>query len=136
MGSLSQGIDSAKKDYANLSGENGLGEAATTYIEMLAHIGATGAYFNYMNAIKANRLANAALGPMFGMLATDTEDAVNALRGKNIKPLGRDITQMIPVAGKPLSHKLFPTTKEEKASHPTTTRMHSLKMHLKKRRIK
>jgi hypothetical protein len=93
---------------------------------MLAHIGAMGAYYNYTQAIKGSRLANAVVGPMIGMGITDISDAANALRGKSINPLGRDVTQMIPVIGKPLSHRLFPTLKEQKeeSSKPSRIRKH------------
>jgi hypothetical protein len=63
---------------------------------------------------------------MIGMGITDISDAANALRGKSINPLGRDVTQMIPVIGKPLSHRLFPTLKEQKeeSSKPSRIRKH------------
>jgi hypothetical protein len=117
-GSTQQAGDSIRKDYSNLSGANGPAEAIGTYIEMISHIGAMGTYLNYTNAIKGHRLANAMLGPMIGMGATDIEDISAAAMGKSKRPLGRDITQMLPLVGKPLSHKLFPTTKEEKEGKP------------------
>jgi hypothetical protein len=137
-GSPTLAANGMKKDYQDLTGQNGVGEFTSTYLDMLSHIGAMGAYHNYYSAIKANRLANAVIGPMQGMLLTDATDAVNAMRGKSYNPLGRDLTQLIPVAGKPLSHKLFPTLKEEKELNPKPTRNHvKHSLHsLKKRRSK
>jgi hypothetical protein len=115
-GSPQQAEAEIKKDYSNLSGQNGAGAFFETYIDMIAHIGATGAALNYYSAIKGNRLANAVVGPMIGMGVQDSEDLINAARGKSLAPLGRDLTQLIPVAGKPLSHHFFPTKKESGSS--------------------
>jgi hypothetical protein len=115
-GSLQQAQVSMQKDYQGLTHPDSFGDFATTYMDMIAHIGAMGAAYNYTQAIKSSRLANAVVGPMIGMWLTDIEDSVNALRGKSAKPLGRDATQMIPVIGKPLSHELFPTVAESKSS--------------------
>ena len=131
-GSPSQAGQSAQKDYKGLTHPDSFGEWSSTYLDMVAHLGAMGAAYNYTNAIKSHRLANAAVGPMIGMGLTDTEDTYNAGRDllekgydkTNLKPLGRDITQLIPVAGKPLSHHLFPTTKESKGEG-TLTHKHS-----------
>lgn len=112
-----------QKDYTDLMGKNGIKSAASAYIDMLSHIGAAGAALNYANAIKGHRLANAMMGPMLGMAATDAEDAYNAAfspskTGKHpLKPLERDALQMVPVFGKPLSHRLIPSTKEESSIH-------------------
>jgi hypothetical protein len=125
-GSLQQAQASMQKDYKSLTHPDSFGNFAGTYFDMLAHIGAMGAYYNYTQAIKGSRLANAVVGPMIGMGITDISDAANALRGKSINPLGRDVTQMIPVIGKPLSHRLFPTLKEQKeeSSKPSRIRKH------------
>lgn len=112
-GSPQQAGAQIKNDYASLTGQNGIVDFGETYLDMIAHIGAMGAAYNYTNAIKGHKLMNAAMGPMLGMAATDTEDLFHAATGDSAKPLGRDITQMIPVAGKPLSHQLFPTSHEE-----------------------
>ena len=128
-----QAGQSIQKDYKGLTHPDSFGEWSETYLDMVAHLGAMGAAYNYTNAIKASRLANAAVGPMIGMGLTDIQDAGKAgidLATKgwdktNLKPLGRDITQLIPVAGKPLSHKLFPTTKESK-EESTSTHRHTL----------
>jgi len=122
-GSLKQSKEELNKDYSNLAFQNGVGSFTSTYFDMLAHIGAAGAFYNYTNAIKGHRLANALLGPMIGTGVTDIEDVVNAGEGKTKKPLGRDILQQtIPVLGKPLSHILFPTTSEEHTTHHRTRR--------------
>jgi hypothetical protein len=121
-GSAQQAQTSMKKDYNSLTHPTSFGDFTSTYLDMLAHIGAMGTAFNYTQAVKASRLANAVVGPMIGMGLTDIEDGVNALRGKSAKPLGRDITQMIPVVGKPLSHKLFPTLAEQKFSRSSDSR--------------
>ena len=125
-GSLQQAQSSAQKDYKSLTHPDSFGDFTGTYFDMLAHIGAMGAYYNYTQAIKSSRLANAIVGPMIGMGITDVEDAVNALRGKSKNPLGRDVTQLIPVVGKPLSHRLFPTLKEQKEENlkPSRIRKH------------
>jgi len=122
-GSLQQAQASAQKDYHSLTNPDSFGDFTSTYFDMLAHIGAMGAYYNYTQAIKGSRLANAVVGPMIGMGITDVSDSVNALRGKSGKPLGRDLTQMIPVVGKPLSHRLFPTLKEQKEENPKPSRL-------------
>ena len=115
-GSPTQAGGSVKHDYSALSGQQGGLEFTETYFDMLAHIGAMGTALNYTNAIKGHRLANAMIGPMAGMFATDAEDVYGAATGKSAKPLGRDATEMIPVIGKPLGHQLFPTKKEEQTS--------------------
>jgi hypothetical protein len=122
-GSLQQAQASARKDYKSLIHPDSFGDFISTYFDMLAHIGAMGAYYNYTQAIKGSRLANAVVGPMIGMGITDISDSVNALRGKSGKPLGRDLVQLIPVAGKPLSHRLFPTLKEQKEENPKPSRL-------------
>lgn len=140
-GSPAQAQQSAQKDYKGLFSPDSPGEFAGTYLDMIAHIGAMGAYYNYTNAIHSHRLLNAMVGPMIGMAATDIEDTVGAgmnLASKgfeqtNLKPLGRDITQLIPVAGKPLSHTLFPTTKESKEESGGSTRRRSLRLGRRKR---
>ena len=126
-GSPSQAVASMQQDYGNLTGQNGVVGFTETYFDMISHIGAMGAALNYYSAIKGDRLANAVLGPSIGMGVQDTADVVNTVRGKSIKPLGRDLLQLIPVVGKPLSHQLFPTTKESSTgriphSHATRRR--------------
>lgn len=141
-GSPAQAQQSAQKDYKGLFSPDSPGEFAGTYLDMIAHIGAMGAYYNYTNAIHSHRLLNAMVGPMVGMAATDIEDTGKAIEDlgtkgfadTNLKPLGRDITQLIPVAGKPLSHQLFPTTKESKDEGGGTTRRKRLGMHLGRRK--
>jgi hypothetical protein len=122
-GSLQQAQASMQKDYKSLMHPDSFGDFTSTYFDMLAHIGAMGAYYNYTQAIKGSRLANAVVGSMIGMGITDISDSVNAMRGKSGKPLGRDLTQMIPVVGKPLSHRLFPTLKEQKEENPRPSRL-------------
>jgi hypothetical protein len=122
-GSPSQAGSSIQHDYKGLTGQLGLKEFNSTYWDMIAHLGAMGAAYNYMNAIKGSRLANAVIGPLIGSGLTHLGDAVNAIRGGSAKPLGRDISGDIPLAGKPLGHILFPTRKEEGTS--TGLRSHS-----------
>lgn len=124
-GSPSQAGASIKKDYASLTGQNGAIDFAETYLDMVAHIGAMGVARNYTQAIKGHRLANAMLGPMLGMTATDIEDLYAAGSGASVNPLGRDVMEMIPVAGKPLAHQLFPT-RAESGSSTTGLRPHDL----------
>ncbi len=120
-GSASQAMQGIQDDYKKLSHPFDDPVAfGATYLEMLAHIGAMGAFYNYTNAIKGHRLANAIIGPVVGPAVTGAEDIFAAATGKSAKPLGRDILQdTIPVAGKPLSHQLFPTLKEEGTSSST-----------------
>lgn len=125
-GSPSQAGDSIKHDYQGMTGQLGLKEFNSTYWDMIAHLGAMGAAYNYMNAIKSSRLANAVIGPLLGTALTHGEDALGAafgIKGK-ARLLGRDVTQDIPLVGKPLSHKLFPTRKEE-GSTSTGLRSHN-----------
>jgi len=118
-GSMQQAQAEVSKDYNNLSFGNGPGAFMTTYIDMLSHIGAMGAFKNYTSAIMGDRLANSLVGPMIGTMATDITDLVKAGMGKSGKPLGRDVLeQTVPVVGKPLSHQLFPTTKESSSGRP------------------
>jgi hypothetical protein len=118
-GSMQQAQAELSKDYSNLSFGAGPGAFMSTYIDMLAHIGAAGAFYNYTNAIKGDRLANALIGPMVGTAITDITDVAKFAMGKSGKPLGRDIIQQtLPVIGRPISHELFPTTKETTTNRP------------------
>lgn len=118
-GSPNQAGTSMQKDYQNLTGAGGIGDFASTYLDMIAHIGAMGVMQNYTGAIKGHRLANAVAGPLLGTGITDIEDIGSMLLGHSGKPLGRDILeQTVPVAGKPLAHTLFPTKAEESEGKP------------------
>ncbi len=111
-GSPTQTGASIKHDYTALTGQSTFGDFALTYADMIAHIGAMGVAYNYSNAIKGHRLANTMMGPLAGMTATDIEDLYGAASGGTKKPLGRDVMELVPVAGKILGHQLFPTRKE------------------------
>lgn len=116
--SPSQAGDEAKKTYSNLSGANGFGNFAESYIDMLSYIGGFGVYHSYVQAAYHDRLATAAVGPMIGEGLTVAQDAVSATKanksGKhNLAPLGRDAASLsVPVVGKWLGYKLFPTAQQ------------------------
>jgi hypothetical protein len=114
-GSSAQAGNSIQHDYKALSGQSGLKEFNSTYWDMISHLGAMGAAYNYFQAMKSHRLANAAMGPMIGDFITHIEDAwgTGTRQPGAARLLGRDLTQDIPLIGKPLSHKLFPTHAEE-----------------------
>jgi hypothetical protein len=119
-GSTAQAGASLKKDYGRLAGDEGIGSAVAEYLQLLSHVGGMGVYTNYLNAASSHRLQAALLGPLLSTPATLVEDSTLAgyekiTKGKaNLKPVERDITQdALPVIGKPLSHWLAPTTKEE-----------------------
>jgi hypothetical protein len=115
----STSMQSGEDDYRKLAGQKGGGAAVEEYIDLLMHIGGAGVYMNYLSASQTHRLQAAALGPMFSTPITAVEDMAAASeankRGKyNINPPLRDVLQdTLPVIGKPLSHWLAPTTKEQ-----------------------
>lgn len=120
--------DDVKQSYTNLSGAGGFGNFASSYIDMLSYIGGFGIYHSYVQAAYHDRLATAAVGPLFGEGLTLGQDAINALKtnksgDRNLRPLGRDLaTLSIPVVGKWLGYKLFPTVSEERANAPKRRR--------------
>lgn len=108
--------DDLKKSYSNLSGMNGFGNFASSYIEMLSYIGGFGIWHSYLQAAAHDRLMTAAAGPIAGEIITTGQDAIKGAffpnkQGKhNLKPLARDALSMsVPVVGKWLGYKLFPT---------------------------
>ena len=112
-------MQSGEDDYRKLSGQKGGGAAIGEYIDLLMHIGGAGVYMNYLSASQNHRLQAAALGPLFSTPITAVEDITAASKankkGKyNINPPLRDVLQdTLPLIGKPLSHWLAPTTKEQ-----------------------
>ena len=126
-GSPAQAARSINQRYSNLFNPDSPGTWVENYFDLLSHLGAAGVYFNYINAIKANRLASAIAGPMVGAAATDITDIYHAAfmpakSGKhNVDPLMRDVLkQTLPVVGSPLAHSLFPTTTEQRLDHPSS----------------
>jgi len=127
-GSPTQAGQAIQKNYQSLTNADTPGEWIGNYFELISHLGAAGVYFNYINAIKANRLASAAAGPMVGAAATDATDVYHAAfmpnkQGhRNIDPLMRDVLkQTLPVIGSPLAHHFFPTTTEQKERGGSTS---------------
>ena len=118
-GSPTQAGAQVQKQYASLTHPSDAKEWLGNYVELLSHIGAAGVYFNYINAIKANRLMSAMAGPIFGAATTDVTDAYHAAfmptkSGRHpVEPLERDVLkQTIPVVGSMLAHQLVPTKAE------------------------
>ena len=118
-GSLAQAGASAKDDYSRLAGQKGIDKAGAEYLQLLAHIGGMGVFTNYIQAASSHRLQAAALGPLYSTPLTLAEDSIDAWheskKGEhNFKPVTRDVLQdTLPVIGKPLSHWIAPTLKEE-----------------------
>lgn len=116
--SVQQGAQETEQRFKRMYQPSSFTDFASNYLAMLSHIGAAGVYFNYINAMRANRLASAVLGPMVGAVTTDVTDAYHAVfmpdkAGKHdVAPLERDLLkQTIPVLGSPLSHHLVPPRK-------------------------
>jgi hypothetical protein len=118
-GSTTQAKESLDEDYSNLSGNAGPAAFAKEYGELLLHIGGMGVFTNYIEAAGNHRLQSAMLGPLFSTPASLAEDLITSAHESkkgthNIKPALRDIAQdTLPVIGKPLSHWIAPTNKEE-----------------------
>ena len=135
-GSITKGVDETKQRYERLVPTHGVGNWIDNFIDLISYIGATGVYFNYINAIKGHRLASAAMGPLAGAVFTDVEDATNAVMSPthNTKPIERDILrQAVPVVGGALAHHFAPTTAELKTSEGSTRR-HGFSTRLRIRR--
>jgi hypothetical protein len=139
-GSPVQGIAHAQQNYSQLFDPDSPGAWLSNYFDLLSHLGAAGVYFNYINAIKANRLMSAVAGPLAGAATTDITDAYHAAfqptkAGEHaIDPLMRDVLkQTIPVAGSALAHTFFPTTAESKQFGGATTTNRS-RRHIGRRR--
>jgi len=120
--SLKQATTDLQDKYRKMAKPNSAGEWLGNYLQLVSHLGAAGVYFNYINAIKANRLAAALAGPMIGAATTDLTDAVHAgfmpsAKGeRNFAPIERDVLkQTIPVFGSALAHHFAPTLAEKKA---------------------
>jgi hypothetical protein len=140
-GSPTQGIAKAQQNYSQLFDPDSPGAWVSNYFDLISHLGAAGVYFNYINAIKANRLMSAVAGPMAGATTTDITDAYHAAfqptkAGKhNIDPLMRDVLkQTIPVAGSSLAHMFFPTTAESKQFGGATSTRRLTHRHTGRRR--
>lgn len=113
-GSIQQAQDQTKQGYQRLYHPSSIPDWLSNYVELISHIGAAGVYFNYLNALKGHRLADALEGPFAGAIVTDAYDTYTAATGGNTAPLKRDILkQTIPVLGSPLAHTLYPTKNEE-----------------------
>lgn len=124
-GNINTATQNAKDEYSNLSGSNGAGAASSEYLDLLFHIGGMGVFMNYMGSAQNHRLQAAALGPLFSTPLTAVEDAISGTKEalkdhksnkelQPFRPLERDLLQdTLPVIGKPLSHWLAPTNKEE-----------------------
>jgi len=136
--SVKQAAQDLEDKYKKLVHPSSAGEWLGNYISLVSHLGAAGVYFNYINAIKANRLMSAIAGPLAGAFATDVTDLVHGVAmptkkgGHNFAPLGRDaLKQTIPVVGSALAHQLLPTEAEKKARGESTG---STKFSLSRRR--
>ncbi len=110
-----------KEKYRMMTHPSSSGEFIGNYFQLISHLGAAGVYFNYINAIKANRLASALTGPLVGAITTDITDIGHAAfmpskkGGRNLAPLERDVLkQTVPVFGSALAHRLAPTLAEKK----------------------
>jgi hypothetical protein len=130
-GSPSQAGRGIKEDYRKLSGAEGSVAFGEEYISTLAHLGAMGTFMQYWNATKGYGLAKTAMGPKFGTPLVMIQDAMQVAQGKSKKLLARDVLQLIPLVGKPLSHKIAPSAKEEKAGRGS---LHYGRTHFKKRK--
>ena len=113
-------VQSVKDDYSKLGGSKGITPAMVEYLDLVAHSSGIGVFMNYMNAAQNHRLQAAFAGPVISTPLTLAEDTLSGAlhtdkKGKhNFKPAVRDALQdSIPVLGKPLSHWLAPTTKEQ-----------------------
>lgn len=118
-GSPAQAKQELQNDYTTLAGAKGGGAAAREYLDLLCHVGGVGVFQNYVKAAGAHRLQSAALGPLFSTPLSALEDAANAVKTNqkgthNFKPILRDTAQdLLPLIGKPVSHILAPTDKEQ-----------------------
>jgi hypothetical protein len=112
-----------ENDYRKLYAPDNTEEWMANYFSQVAHIGAIGTFMQYANFIKYNTPAKAMagqiMGPKISTPAVMLGDALNAAGGRGAKPLGRDLLQLVPLVGKPLSHQLLPTIAEgaPKTSH-------------------
>lgn len=117
--SPTQAKQSLDDDYSSLSGQEGPSKFLEEYTQMVLHIGGMGVFMNYIEAAGKHRLQSAAIGPLYSTPISLAEDLVasakeNKKGDHNIKPALRDIAQdTLPVIGKPLSHWIAPTNKEE-----------------------
>ena len=105
--------------YGGLIHPDGISNFALTYLELLGHFGAAGAFMQYIHAASNHRLAANILGPVPGVGVGMLEDIVGAIKGTksgehNLDPLARDFLRYstVPIFGNWASEHLVP--KKEK----------------------
>jgi hypothetical protein len=110
----------AKKEleakYTQLVNPKGVGD----YLDLISYFGAWGTMHSFMQAAHNDRLALAAVGPIFGSAIRTAQDVINyaiptTKSGKrNIRPIGKDILQQtVPGLGNIASNVLLPTRRKE-----------------------
>jgi len=126
-----QAKQAEEKDYAGLTNPKSVGDWTLHYANMLAYLGGFGIYRNIILSAHGDRLGAALLGPITGSAVQTVQDSINAIanpikqkrgespfeaRRRHYGQLGRDISEFtVPVVGKWMAHKFFPTLAEEKA---------------------
>jgi hypothetical protein len=112
-GSASTAGAQIEDKYRKLYAPEDPGEWALNYIGLLAHMGAVSDYMNYWDSVANYGLLKTVVGPKVATPWVYVQDAFQAARGMSPAPLARDALQIVPVIGKPASHWLEPTRKEE-----------------------
>jgi hypothetical protein len=134
--SPTEGLQATEKDYNSLIHPTSFGDFAGTYLDMLSHLGGFGIWHAIVQSAWNDRLSTTLLGPALGpfvVTAGDTLKAAtkpdktqtNPFRKPNPHPnqkwfaVGRDLSELaVPVVGKWVGHKLFPTLAQEREEQP------------------
>jgi hypothetical protein len=136
--SPSQAGYEVREGYRKLYHPKGAAEWARNYISLLSHIGAISYYGSLMKSLENYGTLKTIVGSKYSTPIVYLQDIGQALIGMSKKPLGRDILQTVPLVGKPLSHQLLPTKKEEKiegkGGSKSPFRMNKFRGFAKKRR--
>ena len=78
------------------------------YLNALVHASAFGVIYSIGRANSRQLVENYTVGPLFSTLINTMTDGVDALRGKDKKPIERDIMKRIPVVGSTVSGTVLP----------------------------
>lgn len=116
--SVSQGMSSLQQDYETLGHPEDTGKFMSEYLDLLSYFGTWGTLHSYLNAAHHDRLALAAMGPVYGSGVRAAQDVLNfaffpGKKGRNIRPLAEDVLQQtVPGLGEIAASKLYPSKKK------------------------
>lgn len=133
--SPTEAMQATQKDYQGFTQPASAGQFAFHYLDMLSYLGGFGIWHSLMYSAWNDRLATSLLGPAIGPFVETAGDVAKTFKPSATQQspfrrpsqhpyqkwfaVGRDVSELsVPIVGKWVGHKLFPTLAQERAEQP------------------